>query len=373
MRKTAALLCVVALCACGSKKKKPAGESARGSASTGSAAETSTPVVGQMPAAADLVWNEVSPPPKSPVARHGFYAPPPSPPPADPDAVIARYKAECPKGTASDTCKDLELQVERILLDDIVGLRSAQVPVDRQWYLVAARAHTPQLACLGVHALAVLEKRSPEEDAAVLAAFDHPAPSVRWQAYSAGLPATAAMGNRAVPYDRSMIGTCLDGHVDREYGIKWAGGYPNAKYRFFASTPTQRWFTTTDSLEKVTAFFTKQGHPPLTESDAQAQSQQKLVAEITKITQTMKEDEVDKANAQVVALSSKYSVPLLHVAQAEIRYVMLTSNIDIAIFKDDVMNATSIVALAPPGEPEDMTEEGLNRRMLVEEIYGHDH
>lgn len=371
MRRATYLVVLFALSACGSKKKKQAPEVASPSGSGGSAV-TDSPHPAAAAQTGALTWDQTPAFKKPPRPYPDPFDAPPLPPIADPDAVIARYGAQCPNRTRTDACKDLRRQVERIFLGDIIGLRAAHVPIDRKWFSVAIGAETPQLACLGVNGLARLKDRTPDEEAAILSSVDHPSWSVREAAMATRLPAMELLSLRAYRGgDRGFVGACLDGRIDREYSNAYAGGYPNAKYRFLASSPTQRWFTTPDSVEKVYEFFIKQGRPPMTREAVQAAMTAKMAAEIQRITSTMKEDEVEKANKEVAGLAAKFVVPNMPSIDGagEIRYVMLTDSIGIAIFKDDTLKGTSIVALAPPVVP-DITQEGMQRQMQAREIYG---
>jgi len=288
------------------------------------------------------VWNE---PIETPL---------PPPIPKDPDAVIAQYDSECPNGGDSPKCHMLKLQVERVFLNDLIGLRNANQDVDREWYRIAARSETPQLACLGVRELVYSDKRTPEEDALVVAAIDSPAHGVRGAAYLlvSKLPQLQQMQPRMNYSNRGDSGTCLDDLQDADPGLKWAGGYPNARYRYFASNASLRWFTTTDPVEKVLAYFNNSGHPARTEAELTAAEQANFIAEATKIAQNTNDPNAQSKMlelAQQQGRGAAWIQPVRSFDKAgEIRYVMIGKNQGIAIFKDDVFHATSIVAPMPP-------------------------
>ena len=347
MRGSTHLVCALALvvAGCGSKKKKPAETTPESAGSSQAVAETpgsAAPVVVGSPN--DMNWDE-------PVPDHSI-----APLTGDPDAAMIRYETECAAGATSDTCNALRSQTEHVLLDSILGLRDAEQEIDREWYRVAARATTPELACLGVYQLAyVIKDRTPEDDAALLAAIENPAPSVRSIALGAQAQAITTLVPRAAVDRRSFSGMCIDANVDPEYGAKWAGGYPTAKFRFFASSAERRWFTTADPVDKVLAFFASAGKPGMTKSELNTAAQQQMIAEVTRLSQTTKPGDEQKMAAEMQALGAKYEVrEFKGVENADqIRYVKIAPNIQLAVFKDDILGGASLVAMRPaqPGLP----------------------
>lgn len=348
MRGSTHVVCALAIliAGCGSKKK-PTAETSSGSAGSSESA-TATPGSAAPPIAVgspnDMNWDEPVPP--NAIA----------PLTGDPTAAFARYKKECAAGATSDPCRALRSQIEHVLLDSILGLRAADQEIDREWYRVAARATTPELACIGVYQLAyVLKDRTPEDDAALLAAIDNPAPSVRSVALGSQTQAITTLVQRAAMDRRTYSGVCADAYTDPEYGAKWAGGYPGAKFRFFASSAERRWFTTADPVDKVLAFFASAGKTGMTKRELDAAAQQKMIAEAQRISMAAKPGDEQKMVAEMQALTAKLEVhELTGVENADqIRYVMIAPNIQIAVFKDDVLGGTSIVAMRPaqPGPP----------------------
>jgi hypothetical protein len=277
--------------------------------------------------------------------------------PSDPDAAIARYSSECPKGATNESCHTLRLQVEQILLHDLVGLRTANEDIDPQWYRVAAKAETPQLGCIGIRELVYAKQRTPEEDAIIVAAADSPARSARVAALTlqSQIPALKEMQPR-MRYDSAYSsGTCVDDSRDSDPGLKWAGGYPNARYRYIASSASIRWFTTTDPLEKVIAYFNNSRRPARTEAEMADVERANYMQEATKLSGSQDPN----AAAKILKLMQKQGRPAAWMQPfkglqgiGEVRMVMIGENQGIAIFRDDIFHATSIVAVPPPEMPD---------------------
>lgn len=275
-------------------------------------------------------------------------------PPQDPDGVIAKYDQECPEGSNSDNCRDLRAQVEQVFLNDLVALRAAGQDIDPEWYRVAALSDTPQLACIGLRELIYAPQRTSEDEAAIIAALESPWRGVRSTVLNEGgnLQAIKDLRARGQIGQGSASGTCVDGWRDPEPGLKWAGGYPGARFRYFASSPSMRWFTTTDPLDKVLAYFNKSGKKALTWEEMQADTQAKFVEEATRISSSSdpgNEAKLQDLMQKMVLGGTNWSAPFTSISgTGEIRYVMLSPKQAIAIFQDDVLHATSIVAARPP-------------------------
>ncbi len=306
----------------------------------------------------------------------GFRVPEPAAPP-DFDAVIGRYASECPGGATSDSCRELRRQVEGVFLDALVALRGADQEVDRQWYRIAAAAETPQLACIGLRELILSPGRTAADEALILAALDSPWRSVRSAviAWGSKVPGMEAIRPRAVVEGGLTPGGCIDGGRDPQPGPKWAGGYPGARYRPFASSTTRRWFTTPDSLEQVMAFFERAGKPARTAEELAGDANARFIDEATRISESPDADDEAQLMQLMQQLTGQsqtdWSAAFRDVQGAgEIRYVMLAERQAIAIFRDDVLNATSIVAPRPAAAPDltpDMEKlelEELSRRVF---------
>src|SRR5262249_27995359 len=132
---------------------------------------------------------------------------------------------------------------------------------------LAAASETPQLTCLGLVELIWDPKRTAQDEALITRALDSPYPSVRGAVVfnSKKVPALADTMKRSGGFDyRELTGVCVDNERDPVPGLKWAGNYPNAKFRAFASNESRRWFTTPDTPQTVIAWFEGQGKPART-------------------------------------------------------------------------------------------------------------
>ncbi len=94
-----------------------------------------------------------------------------------PQEVSARFEAECVDGRWAADCPDLVEELEVELYGDLHTLARLKDPLDRDVLLVAARAHFPPLADLGLRRLARITNDADRE--AVLVAIEHPSPGVR--------------------------------------------------------------------------------------------------------------------------------------------------------------------------------------------------
>jgi hypothetical protein len=273
---------------------------------------------------------------------------------ADPDAVIERYKSECSGGSRSPECRALRMDVEAIFLQSLIAVRSGNsATVDPKWYRLAAASENPQLACIGVNELLWDPKRNAQDEALIMRALDSPYPAVRATVYfnSSRIPALRESWKRSGRFDyRSLSSTCIDDARDAVPDAKWAGHYPGAKFRAFASDASRRWFTTADDPEKVIAWFAARGQPAQTEQQMQEDAQAKLVEEMTRLSSDPEEDNTAKI-VQLLAgqgAPNQWSQPFRNMdGIGEVRYVMIGATQAIAIFRDDALKATSIVAPRP--------------------------
>lgn len=280
---------------------------------------------------------------------------------ADPDAVIERYKSECSSGVKSPECRALRLDVEAIFLQSLLTVRSGNsATVDPKWYRLAAASETAQLACIGVNELIWDPKRSAQDEALLVRALDSPYPSVRAALFfsSKKVPALGESWKRGGNFDyRALSGVCVEDERDVVPGAKWAGNYPGAQFRAFASDASRRWFTTADDPEKVIAWFAARGKPAQTEQQMLEAAQAKLMDEMMRLSQNPEEDNTAKMMQLLAGQNapSQWSAPFRNLDGAgEIRYVMIGANQALAIFRDDVLKATSIVA-PRPAEQVDLT------------------
>lgn len=361
---------LVLVAACGSDKEPTANnEPAASTAPMSSAAQAGAKSAG----ANDLGnWIEPDPASAAPVAATHERL-------ADPDAVIDRYQRECSGGTKSPECHALRLDVEAIFLASILAVRSSNsAVVDPSWYRLAAAAETPQLACIGLNELTYDPKRTAQDEALIVRALESPYPVVRaialWNASK--IPVIADAGKRIDGYNRrSVSGLCVDDIRDPVYGAKWAGNYPGAQYRAFASSSARRWFTTPDPVEKVVAWFAARGKPARTTQQLGEDAQAKFLEEMAKLSENPEEDNTAKMMQLMTGQGSpgQWSQAFSGIeGTGEIRYVMIADNQAVAIFQDDLLKATSIVA-PRPAEVIDLTPdlEAAKEEAETRSIFGY--
>jgi hypothetical protein len=298
---------------------------------------------------------------------------------ADPDAVIDRYQRECSGGAKSPECHALRLDVEAIFLESLLAVRSANdAVVDPRWYRLAAVSETAQLACIGLNELIWDPKRTAEDDAVIIRALESPYRVVRATvvANQSRIPAFGESWKRSGGVDyRSLSGVCVEDARDPVHSTKWAGGYPGAQYRVFASNDSRRWFTTPDPVEKVIAWFAARGKPAHTAEQLMEDAQARLVEEMNKLSENPEQDNTARMMQLIAGQGSQaqWSAPFRDMEGAgEIKYVMIGANQAVAIFQDQVLKATSIVA-PRPAEPVNLTPdlEAAREEAEMRSIFGY--
>jgi hypothetical protein len=221
-------------------------------------------------------------------------------------------------------------------------------------------------------------KRTAQDEALIARALDSRYRGVRGAVLSnarivpAALAETMKRNGGGIAYG-SLSGVCVDNARDAVPGTKWAGGYPGAQFRPFASNASRRWFTTPDPPDKVVAWFQAQGKVARTGPQLMADSQARVMEEMLRLSENPEQDNTDKMMALIAGQGSEaqWSEPFRDMeGTGEIKYVMIGANQAIAIFSDDFLKATSIVATQPK-EPLDLTpdieaatEEQEMRRIL---------
>ncbi len=297
---------------------------------------------------------------------------------ADPDAAIDRYQRECSAGTKSPQCHALRLDVEAIFLESLLAVRATDEIVDPRWYRLAAASETAQLACIGVNELIWDPKRTAQDEALIMRALDSPYRAVRAAVWfsASKLPTLGESLKRNGGFNYgSLSGVCVDDARDPVPGTKWAGGYPGAQFRAFASNDSRRWFTTSDPTEKVIAWFAARGKPARTTEQLMADAQTHFMEEMTRLSQNPEQDNTAQMMQLMAGQGSpaQWSGPFNNMeGTGEIRYVMIGENQAIAIFRDDVLKATSIVA-PQPAEPFNLTPdiEAAQEEARLRSIFGY--
>jgi hypothetical protein len=323
----------------------------------------------------------------TPPFDHSFRAPPPAARP-DPDAVLERYQKDCADKADSPDCRSLRRDVEHVFLDDLIGLRNAGQPIDDDLLRAAATAETPQLACIGLRDRLRADKRTGADWALLAAALDSPWRAPRNAALiyarllppdsTEAVPTAMKMLEREGRYDyRGPTDICIDGWRDPLPNPGLAGHYPNARYRPFASDATRRWFTTADAPEKVFAYFAQAGlGPALTAEALKAAAQAKYLQAMTDMSQAPDAVDAQKLTERMMKLAMEQGIDWSSgfrdmPGTGEIRYVMVTPKQAVAVFRDDLLDATSIVAPRPPEEPNAAFDMELAKRdALARSVFG---
>jgi hypothetical protein len=324
-------------------------EAADPAAPAATAEEAAAAAAPEHPRGAEDLWAPISPeradllPARDPRA------------PLDPDAVVARFEKEC-TGAGGGECRALRRDLELVFLADLVGLRSGGQRLDRALVRTAARARLPQLACFGLRELLLSRELTQEDIALIASALDSPWRAPREVVRSLGhrradpVPGVADLLERAaVGQNTASAGLCLDGGRDPEPNPRLAGGYPGARYRPFASTADLRWFTTPDPPERVLAFLTKGGTPAQTRDELKAAQQARYMEETLKLSSDEPSDDATAKMMQLIFEASQdWGAPFAELERTgEIRFVMITPGQAVAVFRDDALGATSIVAARP--------------------------
>ena len=153
------------------------------------------------------------------------------------------------------------------------------------------------------------------------------------------VPALGEAWKRSGGFDyRSLSGVCVDDERDPVPGAKWAGSYPGAQFRIFASNASRRWFTTPDPVEKVIAWFAARGKPARTAQQLAEDAQAKFMEEMTKLSENPEQDNTAKMMQLMAGQGSpgQWSEAFRDLeGTGEIQYVMIGDNQAIAIFQDD--------------------------------------
>jgi len=271
----------------------------------------------------------------------------------DPDEAIGRYRQECNARDNSPRCRALRRRVEYLFLDALVSLRAAGEVLDPRLYRVAARAENPRLAIVGLRGLILeSEATSAEDQQVILAALDSPYAGVRRTVLTlaAGKPfVSSVLPRAAAETDRSSSLDFLDESRSREPDPAMAGSYPGARYRYFASNATRHWFTTPDPPEKVIAFLTRDGKQALTADAFKAKTAADFQQAYMNAAMSGDEKKIAQAMQQMAASAGvDWTSALQNVSGAgEIRYIALAPDHVIAVFADEILRATSIVAPMP--------------------------
>jgi hypothetical protein len=143
----------------------------------------------------------------------------------------------------------------------------------------------------------------------------------------------------------------------------------------FASGDSRRWFTTPDPVEKVIAWFAARGKPARTAQELTEEAQAKVIEEMTRLSENPEQDNTARIMQLLAGQASpdQWSAPFRSLEGiGEIKYVMIGAGQAIAIFRDDVLKATAIVA-PRPAEALDVTPdlEAAREEAEVRSILGY--
>jgi hypothetical protein len=352
MRDRIAFFLALALVAgCGGDAEE---EAADPTAPAATAEEVAAAAAPEHPRDAEDLWALISP------EREGLLPTRDPRAPLDPDAVIARFEQECGNDAGGGECRVLRRDLELVFFADLLGLRRGGQRLDRELVRTAARAQLPQLACFGLRELLLADSVTSADAQLIASALDSPwrAPREVVRAFgyrrSVPVPGLAELFARDAARQLSRSADlCLDGGRDPEPNPRLAGNYPGARYRPFASKEDLRWFTTSDSPERVLEFLTRGGKAAQTADELKAAQQAAYMEEMLRLSSGDPHPDDSEVTAKMMELAFEagvdWSAPFANLDRTgEIRYVMITPYQAVAVFRDDALNATSIVASRPP-------------------------
>jgi hypothetical protein len=305
----------------------------------------------------------------------------------EPDEAIERYRQECNAGNQSQRCRALRRRVEYLYLDALLTLRRAGQKLDPQLYRVAAQAENPQLAVAGLRGLMLVAGPIAAEDQPlIVAGLDSPYPGVRDTVMQLGsrVPGINELSPRIVSDPDAYAGLAfLDDSRDAEPDPAVIGSYPGARFRYFASDPSRHWFTTQDAPAKVIAFLTRDGGEALTGEELKQKTEADIQQAFMKAAMSGDETKIKEVMEHMASQGSVDWARMLDDVSdtGEIRYIKLAPDRVVAVFADNVLHATSIVAPEPPPAPDmpgmidsqealDALQERIKQEELLRRILG---
>ncbi len=237
----------------------------------------------------------------------------------DDAALVATYERVCAAPQRAAECPWLQRELEVRLLANLQALQSIDQPVERDVLRVAVRAEFPFLALFGLSQMNTID--SPEDEAAVAWAMDHPSPGVRRVARQ-----VARQSQRSRPKLAALLAWGSDSGAN-PFGLDpvesedWtvfmpeepatlkALGLPEvaALYRPAMSTDSLRVFTTSDRPEKVLGVMAK-GRKTQSAMEMQEQAMQMDTSEVERLGKEM-EGVTDQA--KIMELTMKVQQAML--------------------------------------------------------------
>jgi hypothetical protein len=217
--------------------------------------------------------------------------------PADRDEALKAYAA-CVGKAGDPACRALRSRVVAMLVEDLRDLATA--PDRRYMSLLVAelKVREPELRAAAADAIGIAGATAAEAPA-LLAALNDPVPAVREGAAASLALASDPIGEAAVERyvrignSKSMVPQTAPVAQGLEVPL-----YPNAKYHFGTSGPSdQRFeFSTSDSSAKVVAFYkAKAKKGPLTAAELQEAYSSKSMMDAMKDKELTADDAIEMA------------------------------------------------------------------------------
>lgn len=267
-----------------------------------------------------------------------------------PDELVDRYSAKCNAGNHSQTCQALRRELELRYLDVLLKLRAAHRKLDPQLYRVAAQGEYPQLVVAGLRGLLLVPGTIADDDQKLIVdALNSPYVGVRSTViqFGSNVPGVAERWPRIASDPDSGGFAFLDLSRDTAADPAVIGSYPDARYCYFASTDERPWFTTGDPPEKVIAFLTREGGEAFTADGLKTKMQQDASEAMMKAASSGDQNKIMEAMLQSTIDWSRVLDDVNDTG--EIRFIPKSGDRMIAVFADNLLHATSIVAVqAPP-------------------------
>jgi hypothetical protein len=277
----------------------------------------------------------------------------------DVPAVQKKYAASCTASSTSDACKKMRWQLEAALYRDLLlSMGDGETP-PASAIEVGLNAETPQLRTLALQ----VAPQGPARMAAAVAALDSPYATVRQEG-----------GDIIRQYGDDKQRKLLDRQVSgnrAEYAVADAPPdparlkvkpYPGATYRYFASKDEEPYFSTSDTPDKVVAFYTQGGKKAYSaeelkqamKSRAMAAMDQSKMMQMIREAQAKGQDPAQAMMAWQKSLAGFGSDPTRNfegkqgiVSPKYIPADDMFSRI-VVVFRDEATGATGIVVPLPP-------------------------
>jgi hypothetical protein len=280
------------------------------------------------------------------------------PPSQDVAAITARYTKECP-GSATPACRRMRYQLEAALY---AMLRRNGAAFDGEILDVALNAEMPQLQAYALIRMAQLKPFPKEHLARVAALVDSP----YWMVRNQAVTVLAEQDSRYRRWYDERNGTPsgltafpdADGVPDaRRLG---APLYKNARYRPYASSRLHEWFTTEDPPDRVIAFYATGGRTARTAdelSESREARRESMIDPATVMEMMMKAQAEGKTPEEIQAMLLGTAAGSRNVnleafqkdGMISPKFIEIDNKSQrmLAVFHDEVLNATALVFVVP--------------------------